>query len=112
MIFLRPLQFSGEAEPRIIASVRRLLCSLALASFALSLHASVPALNSPAALNHPADIQFEASTHGRPAVVLTATPADVSFYEEFYPSTSVRQEHPKTSVLHWFGSLIKKAVRR
>jgi len=75
------------------------------------LSASVPALNSAATLNRPADIQFDRSTQGRPAA-LTAAPANVSFYEEFYPSTAVRQEQPKTSVLHWFGNLIKKAVRR
>jgi hypothetical protein len=54
--------------------------------------------------------------HSRPAVVLTAAPADVSFYEEFYPAATVRLDQapqpPKTSVLHWFGNLIKKAVRR
>lgn len=50
---------------------------------------------------------------GHAALVLTAAPADVSFYEEFYPAAAVRHEQPqKTSVLHWFGNLIKKAVRR
>ncbi len=93
-------------------SVRRLLCCLVLASFALSLHASVPALKSSATSNRPADVQFESLAQGRPALALTAAPADVSFYEEFYPATSLRQEQPKTSLLHWVGSLIKKAVRR
>ncbi|MGZ4875523.1 MAG: hypothetical protein ACXV5R_10170 [Candidatus Angelobacter sp.] len=74
------------------------------------MHASIPALKSSSLPS--ADVQFEKATHGRPAVALTAAPADISFYEEFYPSTAVRQEQPKTSVLHWFGSLIKKAVRR
>ena len=92
--------------------VRRLLCCLVLASFALSLHASVPVLKSPAVSSRPADIQFEILAQCRPALELTATPADVSFYEEFYPLTVVRQKQPKTSLLHWFGSLIKKAVRR
>jgi hypothetical protein len=51
--------------------------------------------------------------HSRPALMLTAAPADVSFYEEFYPAATVRHEQPpKMSVLHWFGNLIKKAVRR
>jgi len=54
--------------------------------------------------------------HSHPALVLTAAPADVSFYEEFYPAGTARHEQPpqepKTSVLHWFGNLIKKAVRR
>ncbi len=92
--------------------VRLFLCSLVLASFAFRLHASVPALNSPATPNRPADVQFESLAHSRPAIELTAIPADVSFYEEFYPLTVVRPEQPKTSLLHWFGSLIKKAVRR
>jgi hypothetical protein len=92
--------------------VRRLLYSLVFASFALSLHASIPALNSSATTNRPTDAQFESTTHGRPVLTLTAAPADISFYDEFYPAISVRQEQPKTSVLHWFGSLIKKAVRR
>jgi hypothetical protein len=93
-------------------SVRRFLCCLVLASFALSLHASVPALKSSATSNRPADVQFESLAQGRPALELTATPADISFYEEFYPMRAVPQEQPKTSLLHWFGSLIKKAVRR
>jgi hypothetical protein len=76
------------------------------------LHASVPALNSPATLNRSTDVKFEGLTHGRAALTLTAAPADVSFYEEFYSSTPVREEQPKTSLLHWFGGLIKKAVRR
>lgn len=92
--------------------VRRLLCSLVLASFALSLHASVPALKSPATSNRPVDIQFESLAQGRPALELTAAPADVSFYEEFYPLTVVRQEQPKTGVLHWFGSMIKKGRQK
>lgn len=92
--------------------MRRLLCSLVFVSFALSLHASIPALNNSATTNRPTDAQFESTTHGRPVLTLTAAPADISFYDEFYPAISVRQEQPKTSVLHWFGSLIKKAVRR
>jgi hypothetical protein len=93
--------------------VRRLLCCLLVASFAVSLHASIPALNSSATSGRPANVQFvESSTHGRPALELTATPADVSFYEEFYPLIVVRQEQPKTGVLHWFGSLIKKGRQK
>jgi len=55
-----------------------------------------------------------ASAHNRPALALTASPIDVSFYEEFYPSGAVRQEQqqPKAGVLHWIASVIKKAVRR
>jgi hypothetical protein len=44
--------------------------------------------------------------------MLTAAPADVSFYEEFYPAAAVRHEQPqKTSLLHWFGNLIKKPFK-
>ena len=46
--------------------------------------------------------------------MLTAAPADISFYDEFYPAASVRHEQPqqqKTSVLHWFGSLFKKPFK-
>ena len=93
-------------------SVRRLLCCLVFASFALSLHASVPELKRPATLNRTSEVKFESSTQARPGLTITAAPAKASFYEEFYPSTSLRQEQPKTSVLHWFGNLIKKAVRR
>jgi len=96
-------------------SVRRLFC-LALVGSALSLHASVPA-SSPARMAN----SFGGQTvqpvfdHSRPALVLTAAPADVSFYEEFYPAATRHEQppqEPKTSVLHWFGNLIKKAVRR
>jgi hypothetical protein len=51
----------------------------------------------------------------RPALMLTAAPADVSFYEEFYPAATVRHEQPpqppKMSVLQWFGNLIKKPFK-
>lgn len=54
----------------------------------------------------------------RPALVLTAAPADVSFYDEFYPAASARLDQTpqalqpqKTSVLHWFGNLIKKPFK-
>jgi hypothetical protein len=48
-----------------------------------------------------------------PTLTLTASPADFSFYEEFYPSGAVQQEpHAKAGVLHWIASLIKKAVGR
>lgn len=99
-------------EPRIIKPVSRVLCFCVLVSFALSLRASVPAPNGASALKRPANVQFEALKQTRPALTLTAAPADVSFYDEFYPSTAVRQDQPKASVLHWFGNLIKKAVRR
>lgn len=53
--------------------------------------------------------------HSHPALMLTAAPADVSFYEEFYPAATVRHDQapqpPKTSVLQWFGNLIKKPFK-
>ena len=100
----------------IIEPVRRLLC-LAIVGSALSLHASVPA-SSPArvAKSFGGQTVQPVFDHSRPALMLTAAPADVSFYEEFYPAATARhdqaQQPPKTSVLHWFGNLIKKAVRR
>lgn len=102
-------------QPNIIVFVRRLFC-LALVGFALSLHASVPA-SSPARVAG----SFAGQTvqpvfdHSRPALVLTATPADVSFYEEFYPAATARRDQAsqpqKTSLLHWFGNLIKKPFK-
>ncbi|HEX4604012.1 MAG TPA: hypothetical protein VH724_08480 [Candidatus Angelobacter sp.] len=88
--------------------MRRLICSIAFLSFALSLNASVPA-NNPSALKRVADRPVEAL----PALALTASPTDISFYEEFYPSGAMRKPlQPKAGVLHWIASLIKKAVRR
>ena len=101
----------------IIEPVRRLFCCVALLSFAVSLKASVPA-NSTFRVAHPSGGQTlqPVFDHSRPALLLTAAPADVSFYEEFYPAATVRRDQTpqaqKTSVLHWFGNLIKKAVRR
>ena len=103
-------------RPHIIESVRRLICCVALLSFALSLQASVPA-NSTSRVAHPAAGQTVQPVfgHSRPALVLTAAPADVSFYDEFYPAANVRHEQApqpqKTSVLHWFGNLIKKPFK-
>ena len=102
-------------QPHIIVSVRRLFC-LALVGSALSLHASVPASTPVRVAN-----SFGGQTvqpvfdHSRPALVLTAAPADVSFYEEFYPAATVRNDQApqpqKTSLLHWFGNLIKKPFK-
>jgi hypothetical protein len=51
--------------------------------------------------------------HGRPVVTLTATPADVSFYEEFYPANSLQQEQPpKPGMLHRFASAIKRTIQK
>jgi hypothetical protein len=88
--------------------VRRLVCSLIFASLTLALHASVPAVKNPATLNRSASPQFESPYQSRPTLTLTAAPADISFYDEFYPAVPTRQAAPKTGVLHWVGSLIKK----
>jgi hypothetical protein len=93
-------------------SVRRLFC-LALVGSALSLHASVPA-SSPSRVAHPSGGQTvqPVFSDSRPELVLTAAPADVSFYEEFYPAATARHEQAqKTSLLHWFGNLIKKPFK-
>lgn len=94
-------------------AVRRLICCLVLASFAVSLHASVPSVNSPAArLNSSATPQFESTTQGRSTFELTAAPADDSFYDEFYSAMMARQAQPKTGMLHWVGNLIKKGRQK
>ena len=93
--------------------MRRLLCYLVLASFGISLHASVPSVNSPAAqLNRSAKPQFETPTQERSALAITAAPADDSFYDEFYSAIAARQAQPKTGVLHWVGNLIKKGRQK
>jgi hypothetical protein len=103
--------------PLIIVSVRRLFCLALVLGFALSLHASVPASSpSRGANSFGGQMAQPVFSDSRPALVLTAAPADVSFYEEFYPAGTARHDQapqpPKTTVLHWFGNLIKKAVRR
>lgn len=91
--------------------MRRLLCSLVLASFTLGLYASVPSVNSSATLNHRANPQFESSTQVS-GLRITSAPADVSFYEEFYPLSAAHQAQPKTGMFHWVGSLIKKGRQK
>jgi hypothetical protein len=83
-----------------------------LASLAISLHASVPSVNSPAKLHRGGNPQFESSTQGRSVLGMTNAPASISFYDEFYPVTSARREQPKTGVLHWVGSMIKKGRQK
>jgi hypothetical protein len=90
--------------------VRRLLFSLILAGLAVSLHASVPSVNS-ATLNRSTSPQFESSVQNS-AIGITAAPADISFYDEFFPATSARQEQPRTGMFHWVGSLIKKGRQK
>jgi hypothetical protein len=84
--------------------------------FALSLHASIPAANSASVRKYPTDLPLESRStlaHSRTVLTLTAAPASVSFYEEFYsPQASSAEPQGRTGVLHWIASLIKKAVRR
>ena len=95
------------------STVRRLLCCLILAGFAVSLQASVPSVNSPAIrLNPSAKPQFESSIQGRSALEITAAPADDSFYDEFYSAIMARQAQPKTGMFHWVGNLIKKGRQK
>jgi hypothetical protein len=69
-------------------------------------------VNSPATLNRSASPQFEHSMQSS-ALGITAAPADISFYDEFFPATSAaRQEQPKTGMFHWVGSLIKKGRQK
>jgi hypothetical protein len=91
--------------------VRRLLFSLILAGLAVSLHASIPSANNPAALIRSVNQQFQRPMQGT-ALGITAAPADISFYDEFFPATSARQEQPKTGMFHWVGSLIKKGRQK
>ena len=92
--------------------MRRLLCSLVLAGFAVSLQASVPSVNSPAKLYRSGNPQFQSSTQGDSVLAMTAASAGISFYDEFYPVTLDRREQPKTGVLHWVGSMIKKGRQK
>jgi hypothetical protein len=95
------------------STVRRLLFSLVIVSFAISLHASVPFMNSAATrLNPSAKPQFESTTQGRSALEITAAPANDSFYDEFYSAIMARQAQPKTGMLHWVSSLIKKGRQK
>jgi hypothetical protein len=83
--------------------------------FALSLHASVPPANSHSGLKRAIDVPFATPALTQSALAITASPADNSFYEEFYPATADDADQqtlqPKTGVLHRFTSLIKKAVK-
>ncbi len=88
---------------------------IVLFGFVLGLHASIPAANNVSRFDRPSDLQFEGLSSSNPSrlgPVLTATPADVSFYEQFYPSHVNHELRPRTDVLHKLASLIKKAVRR
>jgi hypothetical protein len=92
--------------------VRRLLCCLILSGFTVSLHASLPSVNNPTKLNRSGNSQFEIPLQDRPTLGMTASPANASFYEEFYPVTMARPEQPRTGVLHWVGSIIKKGRQK
>jgi len=101
-------------RPHIIEAVRRLVC-LALVSSALSLRASVPANSASRVARPSGQTEQPVFDDSRPRLVLTAAPADVSFYDEFYPSARIRHDQApqpqKTSLLHWFGNLIKKPFK-
>ena len=92
--------------------MRRLLCSLILAGVAVTLHASVPSVSSRATLHRSANPQFESSTQYHPAQEMTSSPADISFYDEFFPATAAPQAQPKTGMFHWVGNLIKKGRQK
>jgi hypothetical protein len=96
--------------------VRRILLNLICLTFVLSLHASIPLANSAPAGKYSRDLSLESRptlAHSQPILALTSAPADASFYEEFYsPHASPAEPQGKTGVLHWFASLIKRAVRR
>jgi hypothetical protein len=78
----------------------------------LSVYASVPSVSRPATLNHRASPQFQSATQAHPGLVITASPADFSFYDEFYPVSVVRQTQSKPGMFHWVGSLIKKSRQK
>ena len=93
--------------------VRRLLCFLVISSFAIGLHASVPSVNSTDTRLAPsAKPRFESTMQGRSGLDITAAPADDSFYDEFYSAIMARQAQPKTGMLHWMSSLIKKGRQK
>jgi hypothetical protein len=69
-------------------------------------------VNTPATLNRSANPQFERSLQGHPALGITAAPADISFYDEFFPTTPAPQAQPRTGMLHWVGNLIKKGRQK
>jgi hypothetical protein len=66
----------------------------------------------PATLNRSASPQFESATQARAALIITAAPADFSFYSEFYPVTVVPQTQSKPGMFHWVGNLIKKGRQK
>jgi hypothetical protein len=82
-----------------------------ITSFAVGLHASVPSVNRSTPLNHNATQPIESSTTTL-ATEITAAPATVSFYDQFYPRMATHQEQPKTGMLHWVGTLIKKGRQK
>lgn len=96
-------------------SVRRVLSIIVCMGFALTLHASVPSAGSHSGLQRAVDVPFATPASTQSTLALTSSPADNSFYEEFYPATANDTEQqtfqPKTGVLHKLTSLIKKAVK-
>jgi len=68
-------------------------------------------VNGPATLNRSASLKFESSMQIS-APGITAAPADISFYDEFFPATAASQAQPKTGMFHWVGNLIKKGRQK
>jgi hypothetical protein len=82
--------------------------------FALSLHASIPTANSAAAGKYSTDLPLQSRStlaHSRTVLTLTATPASVSFYDEFYSPQAKLPNLGQDRSLHWFASLIKKRLK-
>lgn len=113
MIFSRPAAALGSYNLWVLNSGSRRIVSTAIClTFALTLHASVPAANTD--VKPASDIPFKqltAPAHAPADSALTSSPAHISFYEEFYPTPAAQPIPAKTGVLHRFASLIKKTVK-
>ena len=95
--------------------VRRIVSSLVFLAFAATLHASVPATVSPAKLNQSSGLRLDTlNSQAKQNLALTAAPADRrSFYLEFYsPESLPAKAQPKSGLLHWFTSAVKKTAHR
>jgi hypothetical protein len=69
-------------------------------------------VNKSVPLNHKAANQLIESSTTTLATGITATPATISFYDQFYPRVATHLEQPKTGMLHWVGTLIKKGRQK
>ena len=113
MIFFQSAAARGSYNRWVLNSWScSIVSTIACLTFALSLHASVPAANT--GLKPTSDIPFKqltASGHAPADSSLTSSPAHISFYEEFYPTVVVQPIPAKTGVLHRFASLLKRTVK-